>query len=133
MTIFRYTTISYVAAYLENGFVELTPEYVKTDTIIIRVTQDGEPLAGASVVLAHTLITDGNSRTQELPGNGLTFQTDTNGTVTLHMGQIEEDVYIRSFIETQPFYRVQVNGNPTPLEVISTGTGITTELEIDIT
>jgi hypothetical protein len=126
-------TISYVAAYLENGFVELTPEYVKTDTIIIRVTQDGEPLAGASVTLAHTLVTDGNSRTQELPGNGLSFQTDTNGTVTLHLGQIEENVYIRSFVDTQPFYLVRVNGKTTPLKIISTGTGITTELETDIT
>jgi hypothetical protein len=126
-------TISYVSAYLENGFVELTPEYVKTDTIIIRVIQQGEPLAGASVTLTHTLVTDGNSRTQELPGNGLTFQTDTNGTVTLHIGQIQEDVYIKSFIDTQPFYLVQINGKTTSLEVISTGTGITTELEIDIT
>lgn len=127
-------TISYVVAYLENGFVELTPQYVKTDTIIIRVTQDGEPLVGASVTLVHTLITDGDSRRQELPGNGFAFHTDINGTVTLHLGRIGENVYNGSFVETDPYYLVYVNGKPTspPLKVTSTGTGIIKEMETEV-
>jgi hypothetical protein len=125
-------TISYVVAYLENGFVELTPQYVKTDTIIIRVTQDGEPLVGASVTLVHTLVAAGNSRPQELPGNGFSFHTDTNGTVILHLGRIGENVYNGSFVETDPHYLVRVNGKPTPLKVTSTGTGLISEMETEI-
>ena len=127
-------TISYVVAYMENGFVELTSEYVKTDTIVVRITQDGEPLVGASVTFVHTLVTDGFSRRSELPGNGFSFHTDINGTVTAHIGLLGENVYNNSFVETDPYYLVYVNGEPTPtpLRVTSTGRGIVKVVETDL-
>ncbi|HUJ84743.1 MAG TPA: transglutaminase domain-containing protein [Candidatus Acidoferrales bacterium] len=126
-------TISYVAAYTADGFTELTQQYVNTDTIVVRVTQYGEPVADASVTFVHTLVTDGNARSMELPGNGFSFHTDINGTVTIRLGKIGANVYQGSFTQTQPYYVVYVNGKSTQQKVTSTGTGITAEINIDLT
>lgn len=125
-------TISYVVAYAANGFTELTQQYVSTDTVNIKITQNGEPLVGASVTLVHTLVTDSNSRTAELPGHGFSFLTDSNGTVTIHLGRIGESVYTEDFANTNPYYVVYVNGNPTKQKVTSTGTGMVREISIDL-
>jgi len=53
--------ISYVIAYVNSSFIELTQEYVPTDTIIIRVTNNGELLTNAQVYLEHTFM-GGQSR-----------------------------------------------------------------------
>ena len=125
-------TVSYVAAYTEDGFTELTQQYVKTDTIIVRITQNGEPLAGTSVTFVHTLVTDGNARSMELPGHGFSFHTDVNGSLTIHLGKIGESVYNGSFTKTDPYYVIQVNGKPEQLRVNSTGTGLVKEFQINL-
>lgn len=53
-----------------NSFIELTADFVPTDTIIINVTRNGEPVAGASV----TLVRSGTLSAQ-LPDLGLSFHT----------------------------------------------------------
>jgi len=123
-------TVSYVAAYAESSFIELTQYYVSTDTITIRITEDGESLAGASVVLVHTLRYDSNAYDTQLPGQGYVFHTDTNGKVTLHLGKL---AYVAPFEKTDPYYWIYVNGQNTGQNVTSTGTGQTHLVEIDLT
>jgi hypothetical protein len=117
--------ISYVIAYVNSSFIELTQEYVPTDTIIIRVTDNGEPLANAQVYLEHTFM-GGQCR---LPGATQVFYTDSNGTVTLHLGSMN---YNANAGDTEPFYRVYVNGIDTGFNVTSTGTGQTHFVEINL-
>lgn len=90
-------SISYVVAYTENSFVELTQQYLSTDTIIIRVARNGEPLADAEVVLEHRF----GKLTTQLPCDGRTFHTDVNGTVTLHLGK---PYYINDLIGSEEYY-----------------------------
>jgi hypothetical protein len=125
-------TLTYVAAYSNSGFTELTQQYVKTDTIIVRVLQNGEPVTDAGLTLTHTLVTDGNSRATTIPGNGLAFHTDFNGTATIHLGKIEPQTYNSSFTQTDQFYLLYVNGKSTDQKVTSTGNGIIREICVDI-
>lgn len=125
-------TVSCVVAYTDNAFVELTQQYVGTDTIIVRITRDEEPLACASVTFVHTLVTDNSARSQTLPGHGLAFYTDMNGTIAVHLGKIGPNTYNNSFAKTDSFYIVYVNGKPTQQKITSTGTGIETEVLIEI-
>jgi hypothetical protein len=80
----------------------------------------------------HTLVTDGNARSMELPGQGFSFYTDMNGTVTVHLGMIGVNVYNGSFTKTDPYYVVYVNGKPAEQKVTSTGSGTTSEIQIDL-
>jgi hypothetical protein len=108
-------SLSYMAAPTENGFIELTQEYVTTDTIVITIRRNGEPLADAQVALEHRF---GNLMTQ-LPCNDRTFHTDFNGTVTLHLGKLH---YINEFKGSEEYYWIYVNGQNTGYNVTSTGT-----------
>jgi hypothetical protein len=47
-------SLSYAITETPNSFIELTQYYVNTDTIIINVTRNGEPVADASVVLVRS-------------------------------------------------------------------------------
>ncbi len=125
-------TISYVAAYTENGFIELTKQYVETDTIIIKVTEYGEPLADVAITLSHTLAVDGKTQSRILPGHGYSFHTDTNGTVKVNLGKICETAYTNEFAKTEPYYTICVNGKATQSTCNSTGTGIETEILIEL-
>jgi hypothetical protein len=118
-------SVSYAAAYTENGFIELTQQYVNTDTIVIRVTRNGEPLADAEVVLKHRF---GNQITQ-LPCDDRTFHTDVNGTVTLHLGK---PFYINEFKGSEEYYWVYVDGQNTGYNTTSTGTGQIHLVEINL-
>jgi hypothetical protein len=118
--------ISYVIAYVNSSFIELTQEYVPTDTIIIRVTNNGEPLTNAQIYLEHTFM-GGQCR---LPDDTHVFYTGINGTVTLHLGSMNYNANAGS---TDSFYRVYVNGINTGDAVTSTGTGKTQFIEIDLT
>jgi len=113
--------ISYVVAYVDSSFVELTQEYVPTDTISIRVTLGGEQLANAQVVLKHLFMNNEWS----LPP----LYTDGNGTVTLHLGAL---TYNSKANEVEPFFWVYVNGQNTGSNVTSTGTGQSHLVEIDL-
>jgi hypothetical protein len=118
-------SVSYVVALTENSFVELTQQYVSTDTIIIRVTRNGEPLADAQVVLKHRF----GSLTTQLPCDGCEFHSSVNGTVTLHLGK---PYYINDFKGSEEYYWIYVNGQNTGRNVTSTGTGLIQSLEIDL-
>jgi len=125
----RVGTISYVAAYTESSFIELTPQYVDTDIITISITNNGEPLADASIILVHTLRYDSNAYNVQLPGEGFSFYTDANGTVTVHLGKL---TYVAPFEKTDPYYWIYVNGQNTGHNVTSTGTGKAQLVEIDL-
>jgi hypothetical protein len=113
--------ISYVVAYVDSSFVELTQEYVPTDTIIIKVTLGGEQLANAQVVLKHLFM----NNEWNLPP----LYTDGNGTITLHLGAL---TYNSKANEVEPFFWVYINGQNTERNVTSTGTGQTHLVEIDL-
>ena len=117
--------ISYVIAYVNSSFIELTQEYVPTDTIIIRVTNNSEPLTNAQVYLEHAFL-GGQWR---LPDATHVFYTGINGTVTLHLGNMS---YNANAGNTDSFYRVYANGINTGYNVTSTGTGQTHFEEIDL-
>lgn len=118
-------SISYVVAYTENAFIELTQQYVSTDTIKIRITGNGEPLADAEIVLKHRF----GGLTTQLPCDDRTFHTDVNGTVTLHMGKPH---YINEFRGSEEYYWIYVNGQPTGRNVTSTGTSQIQFVEIPL-
>jgi hypothetical protein len=122
-------TISYVSAYSDSSFIELTAQYVDTDMITIEVAKKGEPVAGASINLVHTLRYDNTAYDCQLPGWGLSFHTDINGTVTLHLGKLE---YNKSFERTDAYYWIYINGHNTGCKVTSTGTGETHLVQIEI-
>jgi hypothetical protein len=117
--------ISYVIAYVNSSFIELTQEYGPTDTIIIRVTNNSEPLTNTQVYLEHTFM--GGQR--RLPDATHVFFTGINGTVTLHLGSMS---YNANAGNTDSFYRICVNGINTGYDVTSTGTGQTCFVEIDL-
>jgi hypothetical protein len=118
-------SVSYVVAYTENAFIELTQQYVSTDTIKIKITGNGEPLANAEIVLRHRF----GGLTTQLPCNDRTFHTDVNGTVTLHMGKSH---YVNEFKGSEEYYWIYVNSQNTGHNVTSTGTGQIQFVEIDL-
>jgi hypothetical protein len=113
--------ISYVMTFVDSSFVELTHEYVSTDTIIIRVLREGEPFANAQIVLTHRF--QGNDRS--LPP----LYTDGDGAVTLHLGALN---YNSNAGLAESFFRIYVNGQNTGQNVTSTGTGISQRATIDL-
>lgn len=115
----EFGAISYAVAPADSSFIELTQEYVPTDTVIIRVTLGGEPLANAQVVLKHRFM----SKEFSLP----TFYTDMNGTVTLHLGAMN---YNDKAKEYEPYYRIFVEEKDTGFRATSTGTGQIQYVEI---
>jgi hypothetical protein len=121
----EFGAISYVIAYVGSSFVELTPYYVKTDAIVIRVTYDKEPKANAKIHLEHKFM--GN--TWNLPDSSLSFFTDGNGTVTFNIGALN---YNTKAAPCEPYYWVYVNDRNTGYNVTSTGTGKTRLIEIDL-
>jgi len=114
--------ISYVVAYVDSSFIELTQEYVPTDTIIIKVTLGGEQLVNAQVVLKHLFMNNEWS----LPP----LYTDGNGTVALHLGAL---TYNSKANEVEPYFWIYVNGQNTGRNVTSTGTNQTNIVEINLT
>jgi hypothetical protein len=117
--------LSYVVATTQNGFIELTQEYVNTDTIIIKIMRNGEPLADAQVVLKHRF----ENLMMQLPCNDYTFHTNFNGTVTLHLGNLH---YINEFKGSEEYYWIYVNGQNTGFNVTSTGTGQIYSVQVDL-
>lgn len=113
--------ISYVVAYVDSSFVELTQEYVPTDAAVIRVSREGEPFADAQVVLTHLF----QGSDLSLPP----LYTDGNGTVMLHLGALN---YNSNAGVAESFFRIYVNGQGTGQTVTSTGTGILQHVEIDL-
>jgi hypothetical protein len=102
--------LSYAVAYTEQGFIELTRDYAPTDTIVVRVMYDDEPLANAKVVLSHKFMN------LELPLPEM--RTDINGTVIFHLGPM---AYNRTEIEpAEPYYWIYVNDFNTKNKVTST-------------
>ena len=125
-------TISYVTGNYNGTFVELTQEYVSTDTITIRVTQGSKPMGDASVTLIHQLRYGTASYAVAVPGDNFSFHTDSNGTIVIHLGRIGEGAYSPQFSQTDPFYQIYVNGQPTDYRVNSTGTGLSTFMPVDL-
>lgn len=115
--------LSYVVAYTGQGLVELTHYYVTTDRIVIRVTENGEPIANANIVLKHTFM--GNK--MRLPE----FHSDVNGTIELNLGPL---TYNNSKIEpAEPYYWIYVNDQNTRFKVDSMGSGRFVYIEVDLT
>jgi len=115
--------LSYVVGYTDQGFVELTQQYVSTDKIVIKVLNDGEPIANAKIVLKHIFM----GHEQSLPE----FYSDINGVVEINLGPLS---YNNSKIEpAEPYYWIYVNGRNTHFKVSSTGSGKTTHIEVDLT
>jgi hypothetical protein len=121
----RLGSLSYVIAYTESGFIELTQAYVSTDTIVIRVTKNGEPLGDADLALKHRF----RGSLMQLPSHDRTFHTDATGSVTLHMGKLQ---YTNEFKGSEEYYWVYVNGENTGYNVTSTGTDQIRLVEIDL-
>jgi len=121
----EFGAISYIIAYRGSSLVELTQYYVPTDTIVIRVTSEGEPIVNAKVYLTHKFM----GRTLRLPDSNVNFYTDGNGTVTLHMGAL---TYGDRAAEFESLYHVYVDGQDTGYTVTSTGTGVVQRAEIDL-
>jgi len=117
--------ISYVTAYVDSSFVELTQYYVPADTIVIRITYGSEPLANAQIYLSHKF----RNRQLRLPDSISTFYSDGNGTIVLHMGAL---TYNNRAEPYEPYYWIYVNGKNTGYNVTSTGTGKTHFIEIDL-
>jgi len=113
--------ISYVIAYVDSSFVELTQEYVPTDTVIIRVTLGDEPLANAQITLKHLFM----SSEWSLP----LLYTDGNGTVVLHLGALN---YNNKAKEYESHYRILVAGKDTEFRATSTGSGQLHVIEIEL-
>ncbi|MGA2522518.1 MAG: hypothetical protein ABSF65_00025 [Candidatus Bathyarchaeia archaeon] len=65
-------------------------------------------------------------------GNGFAFHTDSNGTITIHLGKIGQGAYNSEFEKTDPFYQIYVNGEPTNYRVNSTGTGLNTLVQVNL-
>ena len=118
-------SLTYAVALTENSFIELTQQYVSTDTIVIRITRNGEPLSDVSVTLKHKF----GSLTTQLPVDGNAFHTDVNGTISLHMGKPH---YINGFKGSEEFYWIYADGQNTGYNVTSTGTGLVHSVEIDL-
>ena len=118
--------ISYVIAYVNSSsFVELTQDYVPTDTIIINVVNSSEPVVNAQVYLEHTFL----GATWRFPDATHVFYSNQNGSVTLHMGALD---YNSNAGTVDRFYRIYVNGQFTPFTVTSTGSNQTQTIEIDL-
>jgi hypothetical protein len=112
--------------------VELTQEYVPTDTITIRVTRGTAPVVDASVNLVHELRYGTSSYPVALPGDGFSFRTNDNGTIVIHLGKICQGAYNSEFSKTDPFYQIYVDGQPTDYKVNSTGTGLNTFVPVNL-
>ena len=114
--------LSYVVAHTDQGLIEVTNNYVTTDQITIRVTDSGEPIANAKVILKHTFL----GQTRPLPE----FYSDTNGSVEFSLGPL---AYNNSKIEpVEPYYWIWVNGKNTDLKASSTGSGKSVSIEVDL-
>jgi hypothetical protein len=122
----EFGAISYVVAYVNSSFEELTQYYVPTDIVIIRVTQEGEPVDNAQIYLSHRFM----SRTWRLPDSNLAFNTDANGTVKLHLGA---PTYNSRAEQYDAYFSIYVNDKDTGYNVTSSGTGKTHFFEIDMT
>lgn len=121
----EFGALSYVIAYADNMFIELTQYYVATDAIVTRVTYEGEPVANAEVFLKHTFL----GRETRLPSQEYMFYSDGNGTVVLHMGSL---AYNEKAGEVESYFWIYVNGRNTGLNVTSTGSGRIHYVEIDL-
>ena len=115
-------SLSYIIAPSQNSFIELTPQYVPTDTIVITVTKNDEPIADTPVKLFRS-----GTLSAQLPSVDRSFYTDTNGTVRLHLGKAH---FIYPYQGTDNYYRIWVNGQETKYTVNSTGTGQTTSVNV---
>jgi hypothetical protein len=113
--------ISYVVAYVDSSFVELTQEYVPTDTIIIRVRCAGESLAGAQIILKHLFM----SAEWSLPP----LYSDGNGTLVLHLGALNYNDDAKQY---ESYYRICINGKDTGFRATSTGSGQVHAIEIEL-
>ena len=116
--------ISYVIAFQNGSFIELTQDYVPTDTIVIKVNEGNLPKSNVPVYLTHTFM----GKTQRLPSAEHTFNTDSNGTVTLHLGELN---YSEASGNTDHFFKIYVDGKETGLTVQSSGSNETRYAEID--
>jgi hypothetical protein len=118
--------ISYVDTDVNStSFIELTQNYVPTDTIVIRIVNNGEPVMNAQVYLEHTFL----GSTWRLPDATHIFHSDSNGTVTLNMGSLD---YNSNAGKVDSFYRIYVNGESTKYTVTSTGSNKTQFIEINL-
>jgi hypothetical protein len=115
-------SLSYALSESADSFIELTQYYVPTDTVIINVTRNGEPVADASIVLVRS-----GTLSAILPSTDRTFHTDVNGETLLHLGKAN---FVREYQGTDTFYIIYVDGAPTKYNVTSTGTGLTKTVNV---
>ena len=106
--------ISYVIADNGSNFTELTSQYVTTDSITIKITNQGKPLTNAEVYLTHEF----RGRIVRLPDTGMSFFTNATGIVSFHMGAL---TYNENASPCEDYYRIYVNGQKTAYNVTSTG------------
>ena len=118
-------SISYVVANENSSFVELTQSYVPTDTIIIRVVDENEPVLNAQIYLEHTFM----GASWRLPDATNVFYSDVNGNAIMHLGSLD---YNSTAQKADNFFQVYVNGIRTEKTVTSTGANQTQLIQIDI-
>jgi hypothetical protein len=117
-------SLSYALTMSAGSFIELTQEYVPTDTIIINVTRNSQPIANIPITLVRT-----GALSATIPSSDRPFYTNADGIVTLHLGAAR---FIDAYEKTTNYYIIYANGQPTPYNVTSTGSGLTTEVFVDI-
>lgn len=125
MRIAEMGAISYVITYSGSNFTELTSLYVPTDTITIKVTNGGTPLANAQVYLLHEF----RNGTKRLPDTDASFFTNATGEITFHLGTL---TYNQNASRYDTCYWIYVNGKNTGYNVTSTGTGTMRLVEINV-
>ena len=117
----EFGAISYVYTVDDGGFIELTDKYVPTDTIIIKVLKNNEPIANAQVTLKHQF----KNHEQSLP----TLYTNTQGEVIIKLGALN---YNQKAQPAENYYWIYVDGRNTGIKVTSNGIGETHYIKIDL-
>ncbi len=113
--------LSYVVAYIDQDTVEITQKYVPTDKIVIKITDNGMPVANAKIVLSHMFM----GKTESLPA----LYSDSDGVVELNLGPMSYNSRVEP---VEPYYWIIVNEENTGCKVQSTGSGKTANVEIDL-
>lgn len=116
--------ISFVTTECNGTFMDLTSEYVPTNSIIIKVTNGTEPMTDAEVFLTHLFM----DNTRQLPEMNAVLHTNNKGEVTFNLGAL---TYNENASKYDAFYVIHVNGQQFG-NITSNGTGAVCEVKIDL-
>lgn len=122
----EFGNVSYIVLYQDDKFVELTKYYVPYDTIVIKVTYNGEPKPNVRIVLRHKF----QGKELSIPDSKRCFYTNGSGIVVIHLGSTRYNNRAEPY---EPYYWIYVNGTRTPYKVASTGSYKVHFIHIELT